>query len=109
MTLIGGLALFSPSKPNGISFNLDDLREHNFPIEHDASLSRQDYYYSHDDLDFYTPNYNEFISYFAGRKSTSLQTSASARYERVNSSLTNNPTVVYGPEGLYHSTESFEC
>jgi Peroxidase, family 2 len=100
MTLIGGLALFSPAKPDGISFDLNDLREHNFPIEHDASLSRQDYYNAHDDLDFYTPNYDEFISHFAGKTVTSLDTSAAARFQRVNASLEENPTVVYGPEGL---------
>ena len=100
MTAIGALALFSPAKPNGISFDLNDLGEHNFPIEHDASLSRQDYYYNHDDLNFYTPNYDDFIGHFAGQTMTSAATSAAARYQRINASLTGNPTTVYGPEGL---------
>lgn len=40
-TAIGGAGLLSvPGNLLATSFDLNDLDEHNFPIEHDASLSR---------------------------------------------------------------------
>src|SRR4051794_35940400 len=40
-TVIGGAGLMSvPGNPLATSFDLNNLDEHNFPIEHDASLSR---------------------------------------------------------------------
>ena len=38
---IGGAGLLSNPFPLGGKFDLDNLDQHNFPIEHDASLSRQ--------------------------------------------------------------------
>lgn len=49
----GALSLFAvQDDPLALSFNLDDLNEHNFPVEHDASLSRADYYEGGDDHSF---------------------------------------------------------
>lgn len=43
-TVIGGAGLLSvPHNLLATSFDLNNLNEHNFPIEHDASLSRADF------------------------------------------------------------------
>lgn len=41
-TAIGGAGLLSNDLPTDGFFDLNMLDQHNFPIEHDASLSRQD-------------------------------------------------------------------
>lgn len=47
---MGSAGLLSvPSNTLATSFDLNDLDEHNFPIEHDASLSRSDYYLDNGD------------------------------------------------------------
>jgi len=49
-TVIGSAALLSvPSNPMATSFDLNNIDEHNFSIEHDASLSRSDYYLENGD------------------------------------------------------------
>jgi len=92
---IGGAALLSSPNPLAGSFDLNDLDEHNFPIEHDSSLSRQDVYFGND-YTFYQPNFNTVLSFFRGQADTSLQTAANAKFARYNDSLTRNPTFTYG-------------
>lgn len=49
-TVIGGAGLLSvPANLLAISFDLDNLDEHTFPIEHDASLSRAGCYENNGD------------------------------------------------------------
>ncbi|KAK4621380.1 Putative sterigmatocystin biosynthesis peroxidase stcC [Fulvia fulva] len=50
--LIGGAGLLSSPNVLGGAFDLDDLDQHNFSIEHDASLSRRDAFFG-DDHSFY--------------------------------------------------------
>nr|POF17963.1 putative sterigmatocystin biosynthesis peroxidase stcc [Quercus suber] len=94
-TVIGAVGLLSSPNPLGGSFDLNDLDEHNFPIEHDASLSRQDAYFGND-YSFYDPNWKQVLSHFAGSNYTSIQTASDAKWARVNDSLSRNPEVVYG-------------
>lgn len=50
-TAIGSADLLSvPNNPLATSFDLNNIDEHNFPIEHDASLSRADYYLDNGEL-----------------------------------------------------------
>lgn len=92
---IGGAGLLSSPNPLGGAFDLNDLDMHNFPIEHDSSLSRQDAYFGND-YSFYNPNWQQVLSYYKGKTLTDIPTASRAKYARVNDSMTRNPTFTYG-------------
>lgn len=81
-TVIGGAGLLSvPSNPLATSFNLDDLREHNFPIEHDASLSRGDYYVNEgDNYSFDQGIWDTVLGFYRGLNETSIEVASRAKY-----------------------------
>ena len=93
-TAIGGVGLLSSPNPFGGQFDLNDLDQHNFPIEHDGSLSRQDAYFGND-YSYYDPNFQSVLAYYHGLSKTNTPQAAKARYSRINDSLTRNPQVVY--------------
>jgi hypothetical protein len=93
---IGGAGLLSSPNPLGGSFDLDDLNQHNFPIEHDASISRQDAALGNDQV-FYNPNWQQYIGFFKGKTMTDTPTASKAKFARYNDSLTKNPDFTYGP------------
>lgn len=92
---IGGAGLLSSPFPLAGSFDLDDLNMHNFPIEHDASMSRQDAALGNDQP-FYNPNWQQYISFFDGKTTTDVPTASEAKFARYNDSLTRNPQFTYG-------------
>jgi hypothetical protein len=95
-TAIGGAGLLSSPNPLGGSFDLSDLNMHNFPIEHDASISRQDAALGNDQP-FYNPNWQQYIRFFDGKTTTDIPTASKAKFARYNDSLTKNPQFQYGP------------
>ena len=92
---VGGAGLLSSPDPLAGAFDLDDLDMHNFPIEHDASLSRKDAYFGND-YSFYNPNWQQVLKTYAGMKKTNIPKAAEARHVRFNDSQTKNPEFVYG-------------
>ncbi|KAJ4384797.1 hypothetical protein N0V86_000400 [Didymella sp. IMI 355093] len=92
---IGGAGLLSSPNPLGGSFDLNDLNQHNFPIEHDASMSRQDAALGNDQP-FYAPNWAQYINFFTGKTLTDVPTASKAKFARYNDSLTKNPDFEYG-------------
>ena len=92
---IGGAGLLASPNPLGGSFDLDDLNQHNFPIEHDASMSRQDAALGNLQP-FYAPNWNQYIGFFDGKARTDVPTAAEAKFARYNDSLTRNSEFTYG-------------
>jgi hypothetical protein len=92
---IGAAGLLSSPNPLGGSFDLSDLNQHNFPIEHDASMSRQDAALGNPQP-FYNPNWQQYISFFDGKTLTDIPTAAHAKFARYNDSLTRNPEFTYG-------------
>ncbi|KAF1355733.1 hypothetical protein EJ07DRAFT_158354 [Lizonia empirigonia] len=94
-TAIGGAGLLASPNPLGGSFDLDDLNMHNFPIEHDASMSRQDAALGNDQP-FYDPNWQQYITFFNGKSVTDVPTASKAKFTRYNDSLTKNPDFTYG-------------
>jgi hypothetical protein len=92
---IGGAGLLSAPNPFSGSFDLSDLNQHNFPIEHDASMSRQDAALGNDQP-FYNPNWQQYIEFFDGKTTTDIPTAARAKFARYNDSLTRNPDFEYG-------------
>lgn len=92
---IGGAGLLASPNPLGGSFDLDDLNMHNFPIEHDASISRQDAALGNDQS-FYAPNWQQYIGFFDGKEVTDVPTASHAKFARYNDSLIKNPDFTYG-------------
>lgn len=64
---------------NSTSFDMDHLHLHN-AIEHDASLSREDYSVRNDSHSFSRRIFNEFISYFNGANNITVSNAAVARW-----------------------------
>lgn len=92
---VGGAGLLASPNPLGGSFDLDDLNMHNFPIEHDASMSRQDAALGNPQP-FFNPNWQQYISFFGGKQLTDITTASEAKFARYNDSKTRNPEFVYG-------------
>ena len=92
--LIGGLGLLASPDPLGLAFDLNDLDQHNFPIEHDASLSRKDAYFGND-YSFNSGIWNQTRSFFRNGK-TALLPAALALANRTADSKETNPQFVYG-------------
>jgi hypothetical protein len=88
---LGGAALKASPDPLSGSFDLDDL----ISIEHDASLSRQDAA-TGNARPFYSPSWQQYMSFFHGKTTTDIPTAAEAKFARYNDSLTNNREFVYG-------------
>lgn len=100
MIAIGGAGDLSNPNPLEGNFDLDHLKEHDFPIEHDGSLSRSDKYFSRNNwFDLKEKPYNQWMSVFGDAKKTSIKTASNARYTRISDSLKRNPNVSYGPRG----------
>jgi hypothetical protein len=93
-TAIGGVGLFSSPNPLGGSFNLNDLDQHNFPIEHDASLSRKDAFFG-DNHSFFDPFFEDVMSFFPSGQ-TNIPGAAKAIANRTDDSEQTNPEFVYG-------------
>ncbi|USW53428.1 Putative chloroperoxidase [Septoria linicola] len=92
---IGGAGLLSSPNPLGGAFDLNDLDQHNFPIEHDASLSRQDDFFGNDH-DFNNNIWQQTLSFFKGSSTTNLLAASKAIANRTADSQKRNPTFTYG-------------
>lgn len=102
-TAIGLLGLQSSPNPLGSTFDLNDLDQHNFPIEHDASLSREDAYMGND-YSFNQNIFNQVLDYYQGMETTSIPVASKARYNRVETARDANPEFIYGVRQLVLST-----
>jgi len=93
---IGNTGILSSPNPAGMAFDLNNLDQHNFPIEHDASLSRRDAYFGND-YSFNQTIFNQVLAYYAGMTHTSIPVASHAKYQRVQDSKKTDPTFTYGP------------
>lgn len=92
--IISGLGVFTAPDPSKGVFTLDDLNRHNF-FEHDASLSREDFYFRKDASTFRPEVFKKFIDHFKGMDYVTLEAAAAARYAMVVDSRKRNPTFTY--------------
>lgn len=99
-TVIGGAGLLSvPNNALATSFNLDNLDEHNFPIEHDASLSRADYNLGNgDNYSFNQSIFDTVLSYYGDMVNTSIPVAAMAKINRVKTEDARDPDFTYTPQ-----------
>lgn len=102
-TAIGLLGLQSSPNPLSTTFDLDNLDQHNFPIEHDGSLSRRDAYFG-DDHSFNQQVFNQVLAYYEGMEETSIPVASKARYNRIQTARSEDPEFVYGVRQLVLST-----
>lgn len=101
--LVGQVATASNPNPLAGEFDLDMLREHNFPIEHDMSLSRLDIYQG-DNLDFNQGVFNQVLKAYGGRKTATIPVGASAIWKRyANQRKLDGGKLIYGPRQLFLS------
>ncbi|RAL12605.1 peroxidase family protein [Aspergillus homomorphus CBS 101889] len=82
-------ALTTNPQPNATTFSLNHLSRHNI-LEHDASLSRQDFYFGNNH-DFDQAVFDETRSYWIF-PIIDIKAAATARQARINTSKANNPT-----------------
>ncbi|KAG4418243.1 hypothetical protein IFR04_008601 [Cadophora malorum] len=99
-TAIGGAGLLSvPSSPLATSFTLKDIRKHNFPIEHDASLSRADFNLDNGDNWMFNQSiFDSVLAYYDGMMETSIPVASAAKYNRVKTELARDPKFTYTPQ-----------
>lgn len=98
-TPVGLMALQSAPLPLSLSVDLDRLREHNYLLEHDASLSRQDNYFG-DDLSFNQTIFDQVLAFYHGTDTATVPVASNARYARVKNSRAINPDFIYGVRQL---------
>ena len=98
---IGGAGLLSNQKQDLLEpyFDLDMLDEHNFPIEHDSSLSRQDFHFG-DNHSFNQSIWDMVLSYVSEGQNFTISKAAAARYNRVEVEKSNDPAFAYLPQTL---------
>ncbi|RDL40481.1 uncharacterized protein BP5553_00460 [Venustampulla echinocandica] len=89
-TFAGGLAMKSNPIPNATWFDLDMLDQHNFPIEHDGSLSRADAYFGNNH-DFSPEVWGAYMARLEGHEIISIELASKARAEHVYAQSLINP------------------
>ncbi|EME40839.1 hypothetical protein DOTSEDRAFT_74410 [Dothistroma septosporum NZE10] len=88
--------LLSAPQPLLGSFDLNMLDQHNFPIEHDASLSRIDTFFGNN-RPFNQTIFNQVLAFYDGMENATIPVTSYAKYARVQDSQKRNPTFTYGP------------
>ncbi|KAK4618915.1 putative sterigmatocystin biosynthesis peroxidase stcC [Fulvia fulva] len=96
--LFAGGLLSAPQLLLG-SFDLNMLNRHNFPIEHDVSLSRQDTFFGNNQP-FNRTIFNEVLAFYKGMENATIPVTWQAKYARVQDSQKRNPDCTYGPREL---------
>ncbi|MCJ1259789.1 hypothetical protein MMC24_007628 [Lignoscripta atroalba] len=99
---VGNDALTTNPEPNATCFDLNMLAKHNFPLEHDGSLSRNDSYFG-DDITFDHLVFDRFISQFAGYDLVPLSVVARARAESVLYASKQHPDFFFNASILNRS------
>lgn len=78
---IGGAGILSVrGHPTATSFDLNDLNAHNFPIEHDASLSRGDFHVQNgDNFSFNQTIFDQVLKFYDGMTTTTIPVASKAK------------------------------
>ncbi|KAH7087099.1 Peroxidase, family 2-domain-containing protein [Paraphoma chrysanthemicola] len=95
-TIVASIGLATAPDPSLGFFNLNHLNKHN-AFEHDASLSRVDYYFSGDEgiAKFDNETFNRWFSHFDGLTYIDIDIAAKARYAMVQYSRAHTPGLTY--------------
>ncbi|PHH73458.1 hypothetical protein CDD80_3812 [Ophiocordyceps camponoti-rufipedis] len=93
--LIGGIGLLSSRTPLSVKFDLEDLRKHQFLIEHDCSFSRQDTAVGNNN-DFDPEIWGVTMSVIGGKSIVTPRDMGRARSVRLRDQRRRNPAMHYG-------------
>ncbi|PMD53342.1 Cloroperoxidase [Hyaloscypha bicolor E] len=99
----GEIALTTSTTGNASTFNLDDLDKHHI-LEHDASLSRNDFYFG-DDHTFNRTIWGQTLTHFPNR-TISFANAAAARSARIAAAAAVNPQ--FNMTATEHTNSYFE-
>ncbi|KAF8855403.1 Cloroperoxidase [Acephala macrosclerotiorum] len=99
----GEIALTTSTTGNASTFNLDDLDKHHI-LEHDASLSRNDFYFG-DDHSFNTTIWDQTATHFTN-STISFTNAATARLDRIAAAAAVNPQ--FNMTATEHTNSYFE-
>lgn len=99
----GEIALTTSTTGNASTFNLDDLDKHHI-LEHDASLSRNDFYFG-DDHTFNRAIWRRTAAHFTS-STISFATAAAARSDRIAAAAAVNPQ--FNMTASEHTNSYFE-
>ncbi|CZS89794.1 hypothetical protein WAI453_002840 [Rhynchosporium graminicola] len=99
-TAVGNAGLLSvPNNLLAQSFTLKDIRKHNFPIEHDASLSRADFNLNNGDNWMFNQSiFDTVLQYYDGMTETSIPVASAAKYNRVRTEQARDKKFTYTPQ-----------
>ncbi|KAI9148171.1 putative sterigmatocystin biosynthesis peroxidase stcC [Paramyrothecium foliicola] len=97
-TMLHGRAVQTSPEPNATTWSLETIRNHN-NLEHDASLSREDFYFNKDSHTFNRAIFNEARSYWKG-SNINVQEAANARFARIQTSNATNPNFELTQAGI---------
>jgi hypothetical protein len=101
-TTLSHLAVLVSADPASGAFDLDDLNKHN-AIEHDASLSRQDFDLGGDAHTFDSDVFAETLKFFGGASDVGIKEVAAARWGRIQASKSRNTKFTYGENQTFPS------
>lgn len=93
--LVGGVGLFSSRTPLSLKFDLEDLRKHQFLIEHDCSFSRQDAAVGNNN-DFDAEIWNVTMGVIGRKDVVTPRDMGRARSARLRDQKRRNPAMHYG-------------
>ncbi|KAI5361364.1 putative chloroperoxidase [Septoria linicola] len=94
-TVLWAGAFLASKNPLAGTWDLNDVVQHNFPIEHDASLSRQDTFFGNQQP-FNQTIFNEVLAFYNGQTDATIPVQAKAKYARTTDSRDRNPQFQYG-------------
>ncbi|EMF08858.1 Cloroperoxidase [Sphaerulina musiva SO2202] len=94
-TVLWTAAFLVSKDPASATWDLSDVVQHNFPIEHDASLSRQDAFFGNQQP-FNQTIFDTVLSFYANETDATIPIQAKAKYSRTLDSQTRNPKFQYG-------------
>ncbi|KAK1495353.1 hypothetical protein CCUS01_13486 [Colletotrichum cuscutae] len=101
-TLVGQKALLTSTTGNNATFNLDDLNTHGMAvIEHDGSLSRNDFYFG--DNHSFNKDIWESVAVAFTNTTISIPTAAKARVSRLQAAAAANPVFNLTADGTQFS------
>ncbi|PHH93351.1 hypothetical protein CDD83_5905 [Cordyceps sp. RAO-2017] len=102
MIIAGGAGMISSDRPLSLSFDLEDLRKHDFFIEHDCSFSREDAAIGNNN-DFNQTIWDVALAELNKSSTVAPIAMGRAKVARVRDERRRNPKTLWGPRAAAFS------
>ncbi|PGH16317.1 hypothetical protein AJ79_01859 [Helicocarpus griseus UAMH5409] len=100
LTVFAGTGgMLSRENPLELTFDLDDLTNHDLLIEHDGSLSREDIFFG-DNNSFNETIWQSVVDYFRDAQAVNLAAAAKARLNRIKVQSERNPEFTFSAKNM---------